>query len=495
MSTPTGGPASPAQADPAQADPARAPSVSASRVHAFRDDALGRDDATEIARRIAAGEVSAREVAEAAIERMRLVQPTLNPIAFAAYAQGLADVDRPRAGVFAGVPTIVKDNIDVAGLPTNHGSAAIDAAPARRDGAFARQLLSTGLVNLGKSRLPEFGFNASTEYVGADPVRNPWQPDYSAGASSGGSAALVASGALPIAHANDGGGSIRIPAAACGLVGLKPSRGRTALEDADKSLPIRIIGQGVLTRSVRDTARFFAGAEDYYRNPQLPPVRLVTGPAATRLRVGVITDSITGVPTDEETRGAVARTAELLAELGHHVEEAAIPVAESFIEDFSLYWGFLSFAIATGGKQMYGPSFDKAKTEPLSKGLAAMYRKGLAKTPQTLYRLRRTHQEYAQMFQRFDVVLSPVVAHTTPKLGYLSPEQSFEELFRKLTTYTSFTPLNNASGGPAISLPLCQTAAGLPIGMHFSADHGDERTLLELAFELEAARPWASIHG
>ncbi len=464
------------------------------RVHAFRDDALGNDDATAIAGRIAAGEVSAREVAEAAINRVRLLQPALNAVAFEAYDRALTAADKPHSGIFAGVPTIIKDNIDVAGMPTNQGSAAIDAAPAKSDGPFSQQMLSTGLLNLGKSRLPEFGFNASTEYVGADPVRNPWNPEYSAGASSGGSAALVAAGALPIAHANDGGGSIRIPAAACGLIGLKPSRGRTVLEHADRSLPIRIISQGVLTRSVRDTARFFAGAETYYRNRKLAPIRLVEGPAATRLKIGVIVDSITGVPTDDETRMAVDQTATLLAELGHHVEEAATPVDESFIEDFRVYWGFLSFAIATGGKQMYGPSFDKSKTDALSKGLAAMYRKKMVKTPQTLYRLRRTYAQYAQMFQQFDVILSPVLAHTTPKLGYLSPEQGFESLFEKLTTYTSFTPLNNASGGPAISLPLHQTSAGLPLGMHFSADHGDERTLLELAFELEQASPWAQIH-
>lgn len=469
------------------------PRGQAPRVHAFRDDALGQDDATEIARRIAAGEVSAREVTQAAIERAQLMQPALNSVAFAAYDRALADAEKPHTGLFAGVPTIVKDNIDVAGMPTNQGSAAIDSEPAKRDGGFARQLLSTGLVPLGKSRLPEFGFNASTEYVGAEPVRNPWNPAYSAGASSGGSAALVASGALPIAHGNDGGGSIRIPAAACGLVGLKPSRGRTLMEDADRSLPIRIIGQGVLTRTVRDTARFFAAAESHYRNPRLAPIRLVSGPAATRLRVGVVVDSITGIPTDDETRLAVADTAELLAGLGHHVEEAAIPVDESFVEDFSVYWGFLSFAIAAGGKQMYGPSFNKDRTDPLSKGLAAMYRKKMAKTPQTLYRLRRTYQQYAEMFQKFDVVLSPVVAHTTPELGFLSPDQGFESLFRKLTAYTSFTPLNNASGGPAISLPLHRSRAGLPIGMHFSADHGDERTLLELAFELEQAQPFALI--
>ncbi|MGW6374732.1 amidase [Rhodococcus sp. NPDC055112] len=463
------------------------------RIHAFRDDALGDLDATGIAELIASGQLSSHEAVLASVERAETVRDSLNAIAFTDFDRALSRAAGPHTGVFAGVPTIVKDNVDVAGLPTNHGSAAFVGRPARADSDFARQFLSTGAVPIGKSRLPEFGFSASNEYATAEPVHNPWNPAYSSGASSGGSAALVASGVLPFAHANDGGGSIRIPAAACGLVGLKPTRGRTVADPADRAMPIRIVAQGMLSRSVRDTARFYAAAETYYRNPKLPPIRLVEGPGRTRLRIGVIIDSITGIPTDDETRASVTATADLLDGLGHHVEEAPLPVDRSFVEDFSNYWGFLSFAICAGGKRMLGPDFDKAKTDNLTRGLDAMYRKNIAKTPQVLYRLRRTHRQYAEVFQKYDVLLSPVLAHTTPSLGYLSPAQSFEELFTKLVNYTAFTPLNNASGGPAISLPLHETAGGLPLASHFSADHGDERTLLELAFELEEARPWRRI--
>jgi len=462
-------------------------------VHAFRDDALGDLDATGLAARIAAGEVSVREVTEAAIARAESVGPTLNALAFADFDRALTEADRPHEGVFAGVPTVVKDNVDVAGLPTQHGSVAFAAQPARVDSDFVTQYLSTGVLSLGKSRLPEFGFSASTEFMDAEAVHNPWNLAFSPGASSGGSAALVASGVVPIAHANDGGGSIRIPAAACGLVGLKPSRGRTVPDAMDKTLPIRIIAQGAVTRSVRDTARWMAAAERHYRNPALPPIRLVEGPSSTRLKVGVVVDSVTVSRTDDETRKSVHATADLLADLGHHVEECPMPVNSSFVEDFCIYWGFLSFVISSNGKRMLGPDFDRDATDNLTRGLAAMYRKNIAKTPRVLYRLRRTYREYAQIFQKYDVILSPTLAHTTPELGYLSPTQSFEELFDKLIAYTAFTPLNNASGGPAISLPMHETSRGLPLASHFSADHGDERTLLELAFELEQATPWRRI--
>ncbi|WP_137722786.1 amidase [Prescottella subtropica] len=463
------------------------------RVHAFRDDALGEFDATGVAARIASGEVSAREVMEAAIERAESVQGPLNGIQARDFERALRSADMPRPGVFSGVPTIVKDNVDVAGLPTGQGSHAFTPSPAPRNSAFVDQLLSTGAVSIGKSRLPEFGFSASTEYPSDDPVRNPWNPEYSSGASSGGAAALVASGALPFAHANDGGGSIRIPAAACGLVGLKPTRGRTVADATDKTMPIRIIGQGVVTRSVRDSARFYAAAETYYRNPKLAPVRLVEGPGSTRLRVGMIVDSVTSVPTDDETRKAVHATADLLESLGHRVEEAPLPVGIEFLHDFQMYWGFLSFALLTGGKKMFGPTFDAAKTDNLSRGLAAMYRKHMVETPRMLYRLQRTTRLYARLSQSYDVILSPTLGHTTPKIGYLSAALDFETLFERLTNYASFTPLNNVAGGPAISLPLHRTSTGLPLGVHFSAAHGDERTLLELAYELEAAAPWARI--
>jgi amidase len=462
-------------------------------VHAFGDDALGDSDATELAARIRSKEITGTEACEAAIRRAEAMQPLLNAVECTDYRRALAGADAPSPGPLSGVPTYVKDNVDVAGLPTGHGTDAFVPKPASADGPFVEQLKAVGLNVLGKSRLPEFGFSASTEYAGRDPVRNPWHRDYSAGASSGGAAALVAAGVVPIAHANDGGGSIRIPAAACGLVGLKPSRGRLVPDAADTRLPVRIVTQGVLTRSVRDTAGFYAGAEAHWRNPKLPPIRSVEGPSRTRLRVGVVVDSVTGTATDGETRGSVLSAADLLSDLGHQVEEAPMPVSKRFAEDFSLYWGLLGLLVATAGSRVLDRDFDVTRTDNLTRGLARMYRRELARTPGVIYRLRRSTQEYRKVFTRHDVLLSPVLGHTTPPLGHLSPTLPFEELFPRLQAYVGFTPLNNASGGPAISLPLGRTTAGLPIGCQLSADLGDERTLLELAFELEQARPWRRI--
>jgi len=199
------------------------------RIHAFTDDALGDDDAVGLAQAIAAGDVSAAEVVEAAIARVERVDPELGAVALRTYDRARRLAIRPRRGLFSGVPTLIKDNVDLAGLPTQHGTDAYVARPARRDGDFAHMFLRTGVIPIAKSQLSEYGFSASAEHPRLGPVRSPWSTDHTAGASSSGSAALVAAGAVPLAHANDGGGSIRIPAACCGLFGLKPQRGRVSL--------------------------------------------------------------------------------------------------------------------------------------------------------------------------------------------------------------------------------------------------------------------------
>ena len=392
--------------------------------------------------------------------------------------------ERPRYGTdrsaaLFGVPTFIKDNTDVAGLPTNHGSEAYTARPAKRDGAYATQYMSTGLTVLGKSRLPEFGFNASTEFMTAPPARNPWHTGYSVGASSGGSAALVASGVVPIAHANDGGGSIRIPAACAGLVGLKPTRGRHIDGEQAAHLPINMISEGVLTRTVRDTAAFVAAAEDHWRNPQLAPIGLVEGPARRRLRIGLVIDSITG-PADAATRAAAEQAAQVLEKAGHRVEPIDLPVSDQFASDFLQYWALLAELAVDTGRLLLDRSFDKHRIDGLTRGLRAHHRRNLHRTPGALRRLRRMPATYAQMFARLEVVVSPVLAHTTPLLGHIAPTVPFDELVDRLTHYVSYTPLNNIAGSPAISLPLAMSEDGLPIGVQLSSAHGDERTLLEL---------------
>ena len=335
-------------------------------MHAFGDDVLGDLDGLALAQRIRDREVTRREVVEAALARLAKVDGL--------HATQLVDERRALAapavpGPFSGVPTFVKDNVDVEGWATGMGSEAFVPKPAKRTSVAARTVLSTGLVALGKSRLPEIGLNASTEFQTGEPVRNPWDPAYSAGASSGGAAALVASGVVPIAHANDGGGSIRIPAAANGLVGLKPTRGRWAPDPLDRVMPVRLVSNGCVSRTVRDTATFHAALERHWRNPALPPLGLVDGPARRRLRVAMIMESVTDAVVDTPTKAAVERTATLLEEQGHSVEPVPIPVDARFGDDFLSYWGLLAFLAGNLGRLTIDRTLDTARLDGLTDGL------------------------------------------------------------------------------------------------------------------------------
>lgn len=465
------------------------------KVHAFSSDVLASHDATALAALLRAKEISASEVLAASMARAQKMEPLINAIALPDFTAAQRVAEKLPAGFFAGVPIFIKDNTDVKNLPSNQGSLAVNARRAKTHSPVTEQIFAQGFISMGKSRLPEFGFNASTEYAQNEATRNPWHTDYSAGASSGGSAALVAAGVVPIAHANDGGGSIRIPAACCGLIGLKPSRGRTKDSPAARALPINIISEGVLTRSVRDTANFFAEAEKFYASKTLPAIGRVEGANKKRLKIALMVNSITGQATDDDTRNALYATAELLQRQGHEIITVPLPISPRFADDFSVYWGLMAFSVSMLGKRLMSPDFDAKKMDNLSVGLANLYKRNFYKTPAMLKRLKKVPQDYAQIFKSADVVLSPVLAHTTPLLGYLSPAQPFDELFERLRNYVSFTPLNNVAGGPAISLPTSATENGLPISLHFSAACGAERTLLELAFELEQLQPWREIHA
>lgn len=464
-------------------------------VHAT--DELARLDAVALAAAIATGDVSAREATEGAIARAEALNPDLNALVVTDFDRARAHAAASVPGVFAGVPTVIKDNEDVFGLPTRQGSRATPDHSAKADSPFVSEYRSTGIVVIGKSSLPAFGFNASTEFDGAPPTRNPWNLDYSCGASSGGSASLVAAGVVPIAHANDGGGSIRIPAAACGLVGLKPSRGRTVDPAEAKSLPVNILCNGVVTRTVRDTAAFMAAAEAHRPAIGMPAIGHVEGPSERRLRIGLLIDSITDLPTDAETRAAVQDTALLLEKAGHEIVEVPLPVSKGFIADFTNYWALLGFSMQRFGKRLYGPEYDPSELDPLTRYLAKLYLHTAWRTPKTIAGLRKSTAVYAAALDKagVDAVLSPTVATTTPRIGYLSPEVEFPEMFERVTRYAAFTPLHNATGAPGISVPAGLTSEGLPIGIHLSARVGADRTLLELAYELEATRPFPSLLG
>ena len=463
-------------------------------VHAFGDDALGELDAVGLAEAIRAGRVGRAEVIEAAIARTEAVDPVLNGLAYAAFrqARAAAAAAPPSGPVFQGVPTFIKDNVDVAGQPTMHGTDAWTPWNARADSEFTQLFTATGLTPVGKTQLSEFGFSASAEHPRLGPVRNPWNTDYSAGASSSGSGAFVAAGVVPIAHANDGGGSIRIPAACNGLVGLKPSRGRLPLAAALRRMPVGLVANGVVTRSVRDTAAFYAAAERIWRNPKLAPVGAVTGPGRKRLRIAVLTRSVQR-ECSPAVRELTLKSAGLLEELGHRVEHLdEPPVPPSFVDDFVLYWGFLALAQVGGGRHVFGKTFDPSRLDSLTLGLKRHTGRNIHRLPLAIARLRRVRRRTAQFFGTYDAVLTPTLADETPRIGFLAPTD-YRQVIDRLIDWVSFTPLQNVTGEPAISLPLAQSAEGMPVGMMLSADFGQEALLLELAFELEEARPWARI--
>ena len=460
--------------------------MTAERVHAFADDALGTRDAVGLVEALHAGEVSVPEVIDAAIARAQRVQPALNGIAHETFDRARAEARDPRPGFFAGVPTWVKDNVDLAGAPTMQGTDAWAPVPARADGDWARMYLATGLVPLGKSQLSEFGFSPSAEHPRLGPVPCPWDTSRTAGASSAGSAAMVAAGVVPIAHANDGGGSIRIPASVNGLVGLKPTRGRFAQDAALRQMPVRIVSDGVVTRTVRDTAAWLRESEKVYRALHLPPIGDLTRPGRGRLRVGLNTSGL-GRGADPEVTELAHGVARRLEELGHRVEEIEVPVPASFAEDFLLYWSFLAVVLTATGRRLHGRSWDPSRLDPLTLGLARDARRGLRRLPGAVRRLRRTTARSRELYGRYDVTLTPTLAHETPHLGHLDPTQDHALVMDRVLDWVTFTPWQNATGDPAISLPLTTTAGGLPMGMMFGAGAGREATLVELAYELEEA--------
>jgi amidase len=459
---------------------------SRTRVHAFGDDALGEHDAVGLAEEIRAGRVSRLEAVEAAIARTRRLDEDLSGLAVDRFDRALAGASSEAEGFFAGVPSFVKDNSDVAGLPTQQGTRAFVARPAVHDGDFARMFRLIGMSVIGKTRLSEYGFSPSAEYRFEPPVRNPWHTGHTSGASSAGSAAFVAAGAVPIAHANDGGGSIRIPAACTGLVGFKATRGRIPGDRMNREMPVRI---------VHDTAAFVRESERVYRNLALAPVGDVTHGAKTRLRVALVTNSIGDRTTDTETAATVEKTAALLEELGHHIEPMEAPVPDSFEGDFLLYWSSLALAITRGGRWMFNNTYDRTRNDNLTLGLARHARQNAWRLPLAITRLRRSAHISRQFFAEHDVVLTPTLSLTTPELGWLDPAQGYDTVIGRILQWVSFTPVQNATGDPAISLPMGTSSKGLPIGVQLAAAQGYDRRLLELAYEVEEAQPFARIQS
>ncbi|MBL8956174.1 MAG: amidase [Myxococcaceae bacterium] len=447
-------------------------------------------DAVETAERIAKRDVSPLEVVDAAIARAEAAKH-LNAVVTPSYEKARRATEVLLDAPLSGVPTFTKDLVQVAGLRTAWGTASSGEFISKKNDPSVKRLESTGLVSLGKSATPEFGLTGTTEPVAFGPTHNPWALGHTPGGSSGGAAALVAAGVVPIAHASDGGGSIRIPAACCGLVGLKATRGRFDMEGSNL-LPVNVAVHGCVSRTVRDTVAFWQALELGVPSKKYPPVGSAAKRPAQRVKVAMFTASPVKLEVDPEVKGAVEKTAKLLRELGHEVHEIDCPVPEDISVGFVSLWSYLAWLQPNGGLFIKGSNFDKTKLDPLTQAFAKRFTSRVWATFGELRRLRTWTQRFEQAFQttRADVWLCPTLGTLPPKHGHLSTTVPVEEALNRLYAYCPFTGFYNTSGAPALSLPLFQSASGLPIGVQLGTTRGRDALLLELGAELEAAKPW-----
>jgi amidase len=448
-------------------------------------------DGVATAAAVRSGQLGIGEAVEAAIARAQVLDASLNAIVTENYERARARTAATPAGPFAGVPSFVKDLDDLRGLPTRSGSRSFGLLPATEQGPYVDALERAGLVFLGKSSTPEFGLTGSTEPLLHGPTRNPWNPDYSPGGSSGGAAALVAARVVPIAHATDGGGSIRVPASCCGLFGLKPSRGRT-VPLGRVSGPVEIGVGHAVSISVRDSEHWLAFTERTGAERVFEPIGIVGAPSSRRLRIGLDLEPLAGNALDPEVRTAIDDTARKCEALGHRVELAPLPLPKrELLSAFMLYWSSGAAMIADGLEKRLGRPLTDADLEPWTLGLRDYYRAQRDGFEAAVATIRSTSAACAAFHERYDVLLTPVATRLPFRIGELAPDLPFETHFERATGYVGFTPIQNGAGTPGMSVPLHWSKTGLPIGSHFAAKAGDERTLLELAFELEAAHPWA----
>ncbi|MGX1199348.1 amidase [Parvibaculum sp. MBR-TMA-1.3b-4.2] len=453
-------------------------------------DELAKLDATAQAELVAKGEASPLELVEAAIARIEKVNPQVNAVVTTFYDKAREEAKAgPAKGPFTGVPNLVKDLDNLKGTKATSGCRLLAENISPETDPVIAGFEAAGFVMLGKSNTPEFGLLGTTESVLLGPCNNPWNLEHSPGGSSGGAAAAVASGMVPLAHATDGGGSIRIPASCCGVFGLKPSRGR--IELGERQLPGDIGFQHCVSRSVRDSATALAVSEKQGANAVLPPVGRVEGPGKKRLKIAFSTADYTAREPDADVKAATESVAKLCEELGHEIVPATSEVnGEAFKDAFLAAWASGPSQLLALVKQM---GLDpEAVLEPWTIGLANLFDSKPADTlEKALAEFAIVTAETASFMADYDVWLTPMLSAAPPKTGEQGPSVPFDTLYERVFNYVTYTPVHNVAGTPAMSVPLSWNEAGLPIGAQFAAPLGQERVLLELAYELEQARPWA----
>jgi len=449
------------------------------------------------------GEVTALELLETAITRAETVNPRINAVIYRAYDQARAAARsfKPDRQPFAGVPLLLKDITGYCvGMPTRSGSSFLPDKPAAADSYIVARFRSAGFIPFAKTNVPEFGLPPITESKLYGPARNPWNLNRTPGGSSGGSAAAVAAGVVPVAHASDGGGSIRIPAACCGLVGLKPTRGRNSLGPEIGDLMSGLVTEGVVSCSVRDTAAALDATSGYmpgdpYAAP--PPARPFLAEVSVKprpLRIAFTTSAPYGAILDPQIVAATEATAKSCEQLGHQVTEAgfdieAHKVGRAFLTLYGTGLARTIDAVARAtGREPQPTEFEAMTWNFYDRGRKVTGSEYLA----AVAHLQRVARSFAKFFETCDIWLTPTLGALPLPVGLIdfnAPDASLVD--PRIAGFAPYNSVYNLSGQPAITLPLQQSKEGLPIAMLFGARYAEESTLLQLAGQLEESHPWS----
>lgn len=449
----------------------------------------GMADGVALAEKIATGEITALQAVNAAIARAEAVNPQINAIVHETFEAARAEAEAGPNGPLAGVPSFTKDLMDRKGEPTQFGSRGFAGYTPAADGPLAAAWRKAGIISLGKSTTPEMGLISSTEPLSSGPTRNPWDLDRTTGGSSGGAAALTAARVVPFAHSSDGGGSIRIPASCCGLFGLKPSRARLFPRSPEDTRGLEISVGHAVTLSVRDSAAIFRATQRL--DGAYEDIGVVTEPVQRRLKIAYAPDPVNGGALDPQVRTALDDTAELCRELGHEVVDFSVPFdGAKFTDQFLLLWAGGAAAFAQAASAFSGKPIGPEIVEPWTLGLAQMFQARQSELPDAIAYLTAFEAEYHAMFEEFDILLTPTLARPADPIGYQAPTVEYDTLMGRVVSFAAYTAPMNVSGAASMSVPLAWTEDGLPVGAMFSGKRGDDGLLFELAYELEAARPW-----
>jgi amidase len=461
-------------------------------------------DATAQAELVRLGKASPLELTEAAIRRIERTNPAINAVVIDQFERGLADARGALPdGPFRGVPFLIKDlHAADSGVRMTQGSRFLECYVPDYDSELVARFKRAGLVILGRTNTPEFGIPPTTEPVLFGPCKNPWNPSHSTGGSSGGAAAAVAARMVPMAHASDGGGSIRIPASCCGIFGIKPTRARTPSGPKVGEGTAGLAAQFAVSVSVRDSAGLLdatagpAAGDPYHAPPRARPYVQEVTTRPGRLRIAIMRQAWNRATVHAECLRALDVTAALLRELGHEVVDQPLELADSaaYFSSFVTVWAVAAASTLGAAEEAAGRAATPDDVEPLTWALSSIGR--MRSAVDYLSALRSLHhiaREVAAFFDDFDLLVTPVLARPPVRLGELSsPAEDPLRGFVKAGDYAAFTALFNVTGQPAMSVPLHFSPDGLPIGTQFVGRFGDEATLFRVAGELERARPWAA---